>query len=36
MIVHVDIHAGDFIGVLYGMVSLGALAYLWRLADPWQ
>ena len=36
MIIGVDIHASDFIGMLYGAVSLGTLAYLWHWANPWQ
>jgi len=36
MIIGVDIRVGDFIGILYGMVSLGALAYMWRWANPWR
>ena len=36
MIIGVDISVGDFIGPLYGVASLGALAYLWRWANPWR
>lgn len=36
MMIGFDIHASDFIGMLYGLVSFGTLACLWRWANPWR
>jgi hypothetical protein len=36
VIIGVDVHAGDFVGLLYGLVAAGVVAFLWRLSDPWR